>query len=60
MGIQVYSDKGPRPFPRGDNYEIAKIHLRDEEIFYSRTTELISTKFGTMHPWVKGIQVFFK
>ena len=22
----------------------------------SRTTRLISTKFGTKHPWVKGIQ----
>ena len=26
-------------------------------IFFSRTTELISTKLGTKHPWVKGIQV---
>ena len=24
-GIQVCSNEGPRPFPRGDNYEIAKI-----------------------------------
>ena len=23
---------------------------------FSRTTEPISTKLGTMHPWVKGIQ----
>ena len=23
-GIQVYSNAGPRPFPRGDNNEIAK------------------------------------
>ena len=26
MGIQVCSNEGPRPFPRGDNKEIAKIH----------------------------------
>ena len=24
--IQVCSNEGPRPFPRGDNYEIAKIN----------------------------------
>ena len=23
---QVCSNEGPRPFPRGDNYEITKIH----------------------------------
>ena len=25
-GIQVYSNEGSRPFPRGDNFEKAKIH----------------------------------
>ena len=24
-GIQAFSNKGPRPFPRGDNYETVKI-----------------------------------
>ena len=33
---------------RGDNHKIAKI---------TKTTEPISTKFGTKHPWVKEIQV---
>ena len=28
-GIQVCSNEGPRPFPRGDNYEIAKIHWQN-------------------------------
>ena len=28
-GIQVSSNEGPRPFPRGDNYEIAKMHWRN-------------------------------
>ena len=28
-GIQVCSKKGPRLLPRGDNYEIAKIHWRN-------------------------------
>ena len=56
-GIQVCSNEGPRPFPRGDNNEIAKIHWRNSKIFFSRTNEPISTKLGTKHPWVKGIQV---
>ena len=56
-GIQICSNEGPRPFPRGDNYEIAKIHWRNFKIFFSRTTGPISTEIGTKHPWVKGIQV---
>ena len=32
-GIQVCSNEGPRPFPRGDNYEIAKIHWRNYNFF---------------------------
>ena len=28
-----------------------------KKIFFSRTTGPISTKLGTMHPWMKGIQV---
>ena len=57
-GIQVYSNKGPFAFPRADNYEIAKIHLQNLKIFFSRTTEPFSTKLDTKHPWVKGIQVY--
>ena len=47
----------PGLFQRGDNYEIAKIHWWNLKIFFSRTTGPISTKLGTMHPWVKGFQV---
>ena len=54
-GTQVCSNEGPRPFPRGDNYEIVKIHWRNLKIFFSRTTKPISNKLGTKHPWVKGI-----
>ena len=54
--IQIYSNEGPRPFPRGDYYEIVKIHWQNSKIFFSRTTEPFSTKLGTKHPWVKGIQ----
>ena len=56
-GIQVCSNEGPRPFPRGDNYEIVKIHWQNLKIFFSRTTGPILTKLGTKHHWVKGFQV---
>ena len=55
--IQVISNEGHRAFPRGDNYEIAKIHWWNLKIFFFRTTEPISTKLGTKHPWVTGIKV---
>ena len=45
------------PFPRGDNYDIAKMHWWNIKNFFSRTTEPFSTKLGTKYPWVKGIQV---
>ena len=28
VGIQVCTSEGSCPFPRGDNYEIVKIHLK--------------------------------
>ena len=56
-GIQVCSNEEPRPFPRGDNCEVAKIDWQNLKIFFSRTTWPFSTKLVTMHPWVKGIQV---
>ena len=55
-GIQVCSNEGPRPFPRGDDYKLAKIHWRNLKIVISRTTEPISTKLGTKHPWERGIK----
>ena len=57
MWIQIHFNEGPRTFPRGDNYEIAKIHLRNLKISFSRTIGQMSTKPATMHLWVKGIQV---
>ena len=38
MGIQVCSNEGPRPFPKGDNYEIAKYI---DEILKSSPQELL-------------------
>ena len=55
--IQVCSNEGPRLSQRGDNWEIIKINWQLLKIFYFRTTELISTKLVTVHPWVKGTQV---
>ena len=55
--IQICSNEGPHPFPRGDNYPIGKIHWKNLNIFFYRTTGPISHKLSTKHPWVKGIQV---
>ena len=56
-GIQVCSNEESRPFLRGDNYDIAKIHWRNLKIFFLRITEPISTTLSAKHPLVKGIQV---
>ena len=57
-GIQICSNEGPRPFPRRNYYEIAKIHWLNLKILFSRTTGQISTKFGIMHLLI-GWAVFF-
>ena len=62
-----FCKRRPRPFPRGGNNDIAKIHWRILKIFFSRTSKPNSTKLGTEHPWVNGFKynqkkdtVFFK
>ena len=55
-GIQVCSNEVPYPFPTGDNSENIKWYWKYLKTF-SRTTGSISTKHGTKHPWVEGIQV---
>ena len=55
-GIQVFTNEEPRPFPRGDNHEIAKLMTNLNNVF-SRTTGQISIKIGTYRLWVSGIQV---
>ena len=57
-GVQVSSNKGPRPFPRGDNYQKANKHGRNLKIFFSRTTGPISTKLGIKHTGMKETQGF--
>ena len=54
--IQVCSNEGPHPFPRGDNRKNVKLYWKYFKIFFSRTTGLISSKPGTKHPWIKEIQ----
>ena len=56
-GIQFCLNEKPRPFLRGDNQEIVKIHWRNLKIFFSRTTGPISTKLGTKYLWDKGIKL---
>ena len=55
-GIEVCSNEGSHPFPRGDNYEIVKIHIEIKKISSPETTEPISSNLGTKHPLVRGIQ----
>jgi hypothetical protein len=55
-GIQVCSNEGDSPSPRGDNSERVKIHWNFLKIF-SRTSKPNSIKLGTNHPLIKGIQV---
>ena len=57
MGIQVCSNEGSRPFPRGGNYKKRKDTLAKFKNFFSRTTGPISIKLGKKHPRVKRIQI---
>jgi hypothetical protein len=52
--IQICSNKGNSPFPRGDNSERVKIHTQILKIF-SRTSRPKSIKLGTNYPLVKRI-----
>ena len=56
-GIQVCSNEGPRPIPRGDNSKKYEMLLK---IFFQKSSPKslnwpISTKLGTNHPLVEGI-----
>ena len=57
--IQVCSNEGLRPFPRGDNYNIAKIHSLNFQILYI-TTGPISTKLGEKQSWLEEDLSLFK
>jgi hypothetical protein len=48
--IQVYSNKGPDPHLRGDNYKNVKLGWSHLKIFFSRTTGPIFNRLGTNHP----------
>jgi hypothetical protein len=51
-GIQVCSNQGDNPSPRGDNSE--RVILK---ISFSRTSRPNSIILDTNFPWVRGIQV---
>ena len=57
MGIQICSNEGSCSFSRGDNNEMARIHIQTLNIFFLRTTGPISTNLGTKHPWVNVIHI---
>jgi hypothetical protein len=54
-GIQVCTNEGDYPSPRGDN---SKIHFNVLTIFFSRASRTNSIKLSTNYLWVKGISVY--
>jgi hypothetical protein len=57
-GIQVCSIKGPGPLQMGSNHKNVKMGWGHLKIIFSRITGPILTRFGTNHPWGKGIKVY--
>jgi hypothetical protein len=56
--IQVCSNEGDCPSPRGDNSKRVKIQCTFLKIFFSRTSRPNSIKLGTHYPRKKGIHVY--
>jgi hypothetical protein len=56
-GIQICSNEGDCPSPRGDDSETVKIHWKFLKIFFSGTSCPNSIKLSTNYFWVKHIQV---
>jgi hypothetical protein len=56
-GIQICSNQGQCAFQRGDNRKNIKMGRGHLKVFFSRTTGLILTRFGTNISEVEGIQV---
>ena len=54
--IKFVQTKGHAFLPRGDNSENVKLYWKYLKIFYSWTIWPFSTKLGTKHPWIEGIQ----
>ena len=57
-GNSSLTNEYPSRFPRGDNYEISKIHFPSLKIVFWGNIWSIWTKLGTKHPCVKGTQGF--
>ena len=54
---QFYSKEGTCPFSKRNNRVIVKIHWRDSQNVFSRTTGPILTKLGKKDYLVKGLYV---
>jgi hypothetical protein len=54
-GIQVYSNEGEHPSPRGDNSKRIKMQWKFLKILFSSSPN--SIKLGTNNPLEKGVQV---
>ena len=53
MGVLTYSKEVPHLFPRKyniQNYQKAKVHGQNSEIFFLTTIWLILSKLGTEYP----------
>ena len=56
MGIQVYSNEGLCPFPRGDNKEIENT-LTNLKNLLLKNHRANFNQLGTKHPWMMGNHV---
>ena len=57
LGIQVCSNEEPHPFPRGDDFEIVKIHWQNKNTLLLKNHGASFNQFDTKHSCMKGIQV---
>ena len=58
-GNMKFVQKKGHALPQGEIITHCKIKLKIFKIFFSRTTEPISTKLGTTHPWLEGIKFYY-
>ena len=62
MWIYIFSSPEPNPqrafVIKFDHCPSSSLYTFHISIFFSRTTEPVSTKLGIKQPWMKGIQVY--
>ena len=57
LSQKYFRCKTSATYPNDKEFDSFLAHLSRRLIFVSRTTGPISTKLGTKHPWVEGMQV---